>query len=68
MRMGVSYDYGLIYPMFAMVTLTFVVFVALFRNRAQSVSQGVISAAYFSGWAVLLLMWTYLVIHITMSN
>jgi len=139
-------DYGLIYPMFAMVTLTFVVFVALFRNRAQSVRQGVNGAAYFktyrgevepassiklsqhftnifeaptlfyaaclaamimgktgmafqflawaymvlrvvhafihtgsnklkqriavyfSGWAVLLLMWTYLVIHITMSS
>jgi len=139
-------EYGLIYPMFTMVILTFIVFVALFRIRAQSVSQGVISvsyfktykgevepdsslklsqhftnifeaptlfyvacvaamivgetevaflslawayvilravhayihtgsnklkqriAAYFSGWAVLLLMWAYLVIRITMSN
>jgi len=40
-------EYALIYPMFTMVILTFVVLVALFRNRAQSVSKGEISASYF---------------------
>jgi len=40
-------QHGLIYPMFTMVILTFVVLIALFRNRAQSVSKGEVSASYF---------------------
>jgi len=40
-------EYGLIYPMFTMVILTFVVLLALFRNRAQSVRDGEISGSYF---------------------
>jgi len=40
-------QHGLIYPMVTMVILTFVVLIALFRNRAQSVSKGEVSASYF---------------------
>lgn len=39
---------------------------AFIHTGRNKLKQGI--AAYFSGWAVLLLMWTYLVIHITMSN
>jgi hypothetical protein len=36
-----------IYPMFAMVMLTFVVLVTLFRARVRAVREGKVSAAYF---------------------
>jgi hypothetical protein len=36
-----------IYPMFAMVVLTAVVLVTLFRSRFSAVRQGLVSAAYF---------------------
>jgi hypothetical protein len=37
----------LIYPMFAMVLLTFTVLIALFRSRVQSVVKGQVKASYF---------------------
>lgn len=37
----------MIYPMFAMVALTAVVLVTLFRSRVGAVRQGLVSAAYF---------------------
>ncbi len=37
----------MIYPMFAMVLLTVVVLVILFRSRVAAVRQGLVSAAYF---------------------
>jgi len=40
-------EFALIYPMFAMVFLTFVVLIALFRTRTQSVRARKISAQYF---------------------
>lgn len=40
-------EFGLVYPMFAMVVLTFVVLVALFRSRVQAVSSGKVSGSYF---------------------
>lgn len=40
-------EFGLIYPMSAMVILTFVVLVALFRSRLESVSSGKVSASHF---------------------
>ena len=40
-------DNTLIYPMFAMVVLTFSVLVKLFRTRARSVREGAVSASYF---------------------
>ncbi len=40
-------EYALIYPMFAMVVLTFYVLVTLFRSRVKSVKEGKISGAYF---------------------
>lgn len=40
-------QYSLVYPMFAMVALTFGVLVTLFRTRAGFVRQGKVSAAYF---------------------
>ena len=39
--------YTLIYPMSAMVLLTVVVLVSLFRSRVRAVKNGEISAAYF---------------------
>ncbi len=40
-------EFSLIYPMFAMVMLTFVVLIKLFRSRVKSVAEGKISGAYF---------------------
>jgi hypothetical protein len=40
-------NFGLVYPMFAMVVLTCVVLAALFRARTQSVATGQVSASYF---------------------
>ena len=40
-------NFDLVYPMFAMVLLTFGVLVALFRVRARSVADGQVSASYF---------------------
>lgn len=40
-------DFGLVYPMFAMVILTFVVLVALFVARTRSVRNGTVSGVYF---------------------
>jgi len=40
-------EFALIYPMFAMVLLTFVVLIALFRTRTQSVRTRKVSAQYF---------------------
>ena len=40
-------DDSLIYPMFAMVVLTFGVLLTLFRTRARAVREGKVSAAYF---------------------
>ena len=39
--------YNLIYPMFAMVLLTFVLLVALFRSRVKSVRKGEISVYFY---------------------
>ena len=39
--------YSLVYPMFAMVLLTLVILVTLFRTRARFVREGEVSAAYF---------------------
>jgi hypothetical protein len=36
-----------IYPLFAMVVLTFIVLVTLFRSRVGAVREGQVSAAYF---------------------
>ena len=38
---------SLVYPMFAMVLLTAVVLVMLFRRRVQAVSEGLIHTAYY---------------------
>jgi hypothetical protein len=38
---------ALVYPMFAMVVLTAVILVALFRSRLQSVRSGQVSGGYF---------------------
>lgn len=40
-------ELGLIYPMVAMVVLTFIVLMALFRSRTRAVSAGEISVTYF---------------------
>ncbi len=40
-------NFGLIYPLFAMVGLTSVVLAALFRARTQSVASGRVSGTYF---------------------
>jgi hypothetical protein len=40
-------DSPVIYPMFAMVLLTFVVLTKLFRSRVRAVREGKVSAAYF---------------------
>ena len=39
--------FSLIYPMFAMVILTFIVLITLFRNRVQSVRSGEISPFFY---------------------
>lgn len=39
--------HSLVYPMFAMVVLTFVILVTLFRSRAGFVREGKVSATYF---------------------
>ena len=41
------HDYQLVYPMFAMVLLTMVVLVALFRRRVRAVREGQVSMGYF---------------------
>lgn len=41
------HDYRLIYPMFAMVLLSFVVLVLLFRTRTRSVASGAVKASYY---------------------
>ena len=41
------HDYQLIYPMFALVLLTMVVLVTLFRRRVRAVREGQISMGYF---------------------
>jgi len=40
-------DYQLIYPMFALVLLTMVVLVTLFRRRMRAVHEGKVSMGYF---------------------
>ena len=45
--MTVMHDYQLIYPMFALVLLTMVVLVTLFRRRVRAVREGQISMGYF---------------------
>lgn len=40
-------EYGLVYPMLAMVLMTFGVSVALFRARVRSVRQGQVPSSYF---------------------
>jgi hypothetical protein len=40
-------DHSLVYPMFAMVLLTFSVLVRLFRARTAAVASGAIKASYF---------------------
>jgi len=40
-------EFSLVYPMFAMVILTFAVLIALFRSRVQSVRKGEISPFYY---------------------
>ncbi|MCG8588237.1 MAG: MAPEG family protein [Proteobacteria bacterium] len=40
-------NYALVYPMFAMVGITFAVLVSLFRTRARFVRAGEVNAAYF---------------------
>ncbi len=41
-------DYQLIYPMFALVLLTVIVLVTLFRRRVRMVRQGKVSMGYFA--------------------
>ena len=40
-------NFSLVYPMFAMVVLTFTVLVGLFRTRVRAVNAGSVSATYF---------------------
>ena len=40
-------DYRLIYPMFAMVVLTFSVVIRLFRARSKFVAEGTVDVSYF---------------------
>lgn len=40
-------EFSLIYPMFAMVMLTFTILLVLFRNRVESVGKGEISAYFY---------------------
>ena len=41
------HDYRLIYPMFAMVVLTFIVLIQLFRTRTRSVTSGAVKASFY---------------------
>ena len=41
------HNYYLIYPMFAMVLLTFLVLIQLFRTRTRSVARGSVKASYY---------------------
>ena len=41
------HDYQLIYPMFALVLLTMVVLVTLFRRRVRAVREGKVAMRYF---------------------
>lgn len=43
--------FALIYPMFAMVLLTFTVVIGLFRSRVASVASGNVSASYFKTYS-----------------
>jgi hypothetical protein len=38
---------SLIYPMFAMVVLTFIVLMSLFKNRVKSVKEGTVDPSFF---------------------
>ena len=40
-------EFSLIYPMFAMVMLTFTILLVLFRNRVESVGKGEICAYFY---------------------
>ena len=42
-----THDYQLIYPMFALVLLTMVILVTLFRRRVRAVHEGKVSMGYF---------------------
>jgi hypothetical protein len=42
-----SRDFGLVYPMFAMVLVTATVMVMLFRRRVLAVKEGLITTSYF---------------------
>ena len=41
------HNYCLIYPMFAMVLLTFIVLIQLFRTRTRSVASGAVKASFY---------------------
>ena len=41
------HDYRLIYPMFAMVVMTFIVLIQLFRTRTRSVAGGAVKASFY---------------------
>ena len=41
------HDYRLIYPMFAMVVMTFIVLIQLFRTRTRSVTSGAVKASFY---------------------
>ena len=41
------HDYRLIYPMFAMVVLTFIVLIQLFRTRTRAVTSGAVKASFY---------------------
>jgi hypothetical protein len=43
-----SHEFQLIYPMFALVLLTVIVLVTLFRRRVRAVSEGHVSMGYFA--------------------
>ncbi len=40
-------QYGLLFPMFALVVLSFAVIMLLFRSRTRAVAEGKVSAGYF---------------------
>jgi len=40
-------EFSLVYPMFAMVVLTLVILILLFRTRVRFVREGKVSATYF---------------------
>jgi hypothetical protein len=45
--MGPSNALSLIYPMFAMVILSAIVLIVVFRNRVRAVKEGQVKAAYY---------------------